>query len=93
MHPRYFELLNFQHFMLYFFPALAFVLLFAAALGFVHFRRRKDAGDDGGDLHVFSGDIREGNQPFPLVLILVIGGTVVWGFGYIVVSGLLGRVI
>lgn len=93
MHPRYFELLNFQHFILYLLPALTALLVFASALGYMHFRGRNDE-DDGASVHyVFPGGIKEQNKPFPLVLILVIVGTVIWGFGYIIVSGLLERVI
>ena len=93
MHPRYFELLNIQHFVLYVFPTLTFILVFAAALGYMHFRKR-DGKEEGESVHyVFPGDIGERDKPFPLVLILVITGTVVWGFGYIIVSGLLERVI
>ena len=38
MHPRYFELLNFQHFMLYLWPALVFIVLFGVGLAFTHFK-------------------------------------------------------
>lgn len=92
MHPRYFELLNFQHFVLYLLPALTALLVFASALGYMHFRGKQDDEDD--KVHyVFPGGIGEQNKPFPLVLILVIVGTVIWGFGYIIVSGLINRVI
>jgi len=92
MHPRYFELLNFQHFILYLLPALTALLVFASALGYMHFRGRED--DDGDKVHyTFPGGIEEQNKPFPLALILVITGTVIWGFGYIIVSGLIERVI
>ncbi len=92
MHPRYFELLNFQHFVLYLLPALTALLVFASALGYMHWRGKEDGEDD--QVHyVFPGGIKEQNKPFPLVLILVIVGTVIWGFGYIIVSGLIERVI
>ena len=92
MHPRYFELLNFQHFVLYLLPALTSLLVFASALGYMHFRGKEDEEDE--KVHyVFPGGIKEQNKPFPLVLILVIAGTVIWGFGYIIVSGLIERVI
>ncbi len=92
MHPRYFELLNFQHFVLYLLPALIALLVFASALGYMHFRGKENEGDDKAH-YVFPGGIKEQNKPFPLVLILVIVGTVIWGFGYIIVSGLIERVI
>jgi hypothetical protein len=93
MHPRYFELLNFQHFVLYLLPALTALLLFAAALGYMHFRGKEDKDDQRPAGHVFPGGIKEQNKPFPLVLILVLSGTVIWGFGYIIISGLIERVI
>ncbi len=93
MHPRYFELLNIQHFVLYLLPALTALLVFASALGYMHFRGKEDDPDQDSTGHVFPGGIREQNKPFPLVLILVLSGTVIWGFGYIIISGLLERVI
>lgn len=93
MHPRYFELLNFQHFVLYLFPALIFLLLFAAALAFMHFRGNDQEEKDQAIHYVFPGNIGEQNKPFPLVLSLVIAGTVIWGLGYIIISGLSGRLI
>lgn len=93
MHPRYFELLNFQHFVLYLFPALIFLLLFAAALAYMHFRSKDHDKEEYPVHYVFPGDIGEQNKPFPLVLILVIAGTVIWGLGYIIISGLSGRLI
>ncbi len=93
MHPRYFELLNIQHFVLYLLPALTTLLIFAAALGYMHFRGKEDEDGQDSTGHLFPGGIREQNKPFPLVLILIIAGTVIWGFGYIIVSGLIERVI
>ena len=68
------------------------LLVFASALGYMYFRGKED-GEDEQVHYVFPGGIKEQNKPFPLVLILVIVGTVIWGFGYIIVSGLIERVI
>ena len=32
-------------------------------------------------------------KPFPLVMILIIAGTVIWGLGYILFTGILGVAI
>ena len=40
---RYFELLGIQHFVMYLFPAVAFVALFIIGLGFYHFQRKDSA--------------------------------------------------
>jgi hypothetical protein len=37
----------------------------------------------------YVGGIEERDAPFPLVLILIIGGTIVWGFLYIILYGVL----
>ena len=37
---RYFDLLGVQHFIMYFFPALAFVVLFIMGLGFYYIHRK-----------------------------------------------------
>lgn len=87
---HFFELRNLQHFVLYLFPALISVLLIAAGFAFMHFRG-KDSGEREKRSHyTFLGEIEERNEPFPLVLILIIAGTVLWAFFYILAIGLLG---
>lgn len=90
MHPRYFELLNFQHFMLYLWPTLVFVVVFGVGLAFSHFKGA-DSEQRLTEIHrTFPGDIGERNAPFPLVMALIIAGTVIWGLGYIFFTGVLG---
>jgi RsiW-degrading membrane proteinase PrsW (M82 family) len=87
---HYFELRNIQHMVLYLLPAVLGVLIFAIGLARVHFR----SDDDEKRMHevhtTYVGGIEERNAPFPLVLILIIGGTVIWGFLYIILYGVLG---
>ena len=87
---RFYELLNFQHVILYLFPALIFMLIFYLALGYSHFHTR-DSAERMDKIHSrFAEGIEDRNAPFPLVLTLIILGTVLWGFFYILGYGLLG---
>ncbi|MGD9031258.1 MAG: hypothetical protein PVJ69_06505 [Desulfobacteraceae bacterium] len=86
---HFFELRNLQHFVLYLFPALISVFLIGAGFAFIHFRV-KDLGEKEKQRHyTFLGEIEERNEPFPLVLILIIAGTILWAFFYILAIGLL----
>jgi hypothetical protein len=87
---RYFELLNLQHFVLYLFPALATIVIFAAGLGFYYLRRRDSAERETRIIEEFPGGIQGRNAPFPLALLLIIIGTVIWALAYILFIGILG---
>lgn len=86
---RYFDLLNLQHFVLYLLPALASILVFAIGLGFYYIRRPDSAEKEKRIIEEFPGGIQGRNAPFPLLVILVIGGTVIWSIAYILLIGLL----
>lgn len=75
---------------MYLFPALITVFLIGAALAYTHFRSKDSEEREKGVRHTFLGEIEERNEPFPLVLILIIVGTVLWAFFYILGTGLLG---
>jgi hypothetical protein len=81
---RYFELLGIQHFVMYLFPAVAFVALFIIGLGFYHFQRKDSAERESRIIEQYPGGIEGRNAPFPLV------GTVVWVLAYIILIGVLG---
>lgn len=87
---RYFELLNLQHFVLYLFPALASIVIFAIGLGFYYWRRPDSDERQKRIVEEFPGGIQGRNAAFPLVLSLIIGGTVAWALAYILMIGLLG---
>ncbi len=87
---RFFELLNLQHVIAYVFPALLFMLVFWAALAGSHFHTRRSEARKAEITHRFPAGIEDRNAPFPLVMILIIGGTVAWMFFYILLHGLLG---
>jgi hypothetical protein len=87
---HFFELRNFQHLVLYLFPALAFVFLFGAALAFTVFRGRDSEEREKRITETYIGEIGERNAPFPLIAFLTILGTVLWLFFYILFTGVLG---
>ena len=86
---RIFGILNIQHMVLYLFPTLAFILIFAAGLGYAHVRRRTSDERLTRIIEEYPGGIEGRNAPFPLVLTLIIAGTLVWSLLYIVLTGLL----
>ena len=87
---RYFELLNLQHFILYLLPGVASIILFAMGLGFYYIRRPDSAERENRIIEEFPGGIQGRNAPFPLIVILVISGTVIWSLAYILLIGFLG---
>lgn len=87
---RFFELVNLQDMVLYFFPAVLAILIFGIALGYVHFRTARSEERMKRSYYTFPEDIEDRQAPFPLSLILIIAGTVVWAFFYILVIGLWG---
>ena len=87
---RFFELVNLQDMALYFFPAVLAILIFGIALGYVHFRTARSEDRMKRSYYTFPEDIEDRQAPFPLALTLIIAGTVVWAFFYILVIGLWG---
>ena len=90
---RFFNLLNIQHLVLAVFPALLCVVLVGIALSFSHFRGKASEERQIRVTATYPDGIEERDAPFPLFLFLVILGTVLWGFGYILMVGLTGEVI
>jgi hypothetical protein len=87
---RYFELLGIQHFVMYLFPALATIVLFIIGLGYYYIRRKDSEERKTSIIEQYPGGIEGRNAPFPLVLYLIIAGTIVWALAYIVLIGVLG---
>ena len=87
---RLFNLLNFQHIMLYLFPTLIFILIFGLALAFSHLESDDAKERKKNITYRFPEDIEDRDAPFPLSMMLIIAGTVIWVFFYILVTGLLG---
>jgi hypothetical protein len=86
---RFFDALGVQHFVMYLFPAIAFIALFILGLGFYHINRRDSAARESRIIENYQGGIEGRNAPFPLVLYLIIAGTVIWVLAYILLIGYL----
>jgi hypothetical protein len=86
---RLFALLNFQHIMAFLFPTLIFMVVFGLALGFKHFHSADAEARKSRILERFADGIEDRNAPFPLVMIVLLAGAVIWGFFYILMHGLL----
>jgi len=87
---RFFELVNLQDIILYLFPAVLAILMVGLALGYVHFRTFSSEERMKRAYYHFPEDIEDRQAPFPLSLVLIIAGTVVWAFFYILLIGLWG---
>jgi hypothetical protein len=86
---RLYALLNSQDIVLYLFPTFVFVLLFGLALSGAFFRTRLSDEKEKQVGYKFPEGIEEGGGAFPMVLVLTIAGTIIWGFFYILAIGLL----
>jgi len=84
---RYFELLGIQHFFMYLFPAVATIVLFIIGLGFYHFTRKDSAEREARIIERFPSGIEGRNAPFPILIYLIIFGTIVWVLAYIFLIG------
>lgn len=87
---RYFQLLGIQHFVLYLFPALATIVLFIIGLGYYHIGRKDSEQRKTRIIEQYPGGIEGRNAPFPLILILILAGTIGWSLIYIILIGVLG---
>ena len=87
---RFFELLGFQHVVVFLFPTLVFIILFSVALRRTHFQTRDSEERKRKILRVFPEGIEERNAPFPLILLLIILGFVLWAVFYTLGIGILG---
>jgi hypothetical protein len=86
---RFFELLNFQHVMGYIFPTLIFMVVFGVGLAFSHLHTKNAEQRKTEIVGRFADSIEDRNAPYPLVMMLIIAGAVIWGFFYILMHGLL----
>jgi hypothetical protein len=60
-------------------------VLFTVGLAYIHIHRKDSEERKKRIVEAYPGGIEGRNAPFPLVLYLIIGGTVLWSLYYIVV--------
>ena len=87
---RFFTLLDFQHVMGWLFPTLIFIVVFGVGLGYMHFRTNDSEERLKKIIYTFPEGIEDRNAPFPLAMLLILAGAVLWEFFYILGTGLLG---
>lgn len=87
---RHFNLLNFQHIMGYLFPTLIFIWIFGLALAYTHLKSDDAEERKRKIIYRFPEDIEDRDAPFPLSMMLIIAGSVIWLFFYILMHGVLG---
>ncbi len=87
---RMYELLGFQHIVLYLFPALLFLVLFGLLLAYSHMRSQRNEERKSEIIERFPAGIEGRDAPFPLGLALIILGTILWVILYIWGIGVLG---
>ena len=87
---HFFQLRNFQDVVLCLLPAVVFVFVFGVGLAYTHIIRKNSEERKTKVIEEYIDTIKGRNAPFPLVLYLIIFGTVIWSFLYIVLTGVLG---
>jgi len=87
---RFFDLLNFQHVMGYIFSTLIFMLIFGLALAYSHLNSDNAKERMKKIIYRFPEDIEDRDAPFPLAMMLIMAGVLIWVFFYILITGLLG---
>ncbi len=87
---RYFELLGIQHIILFIFPTLIFMILFYLGITHSHFRGKNSKERLTKIVHHYPHGLESRNAPFPLILVLIITGFIIWTFLYTLGTGILG---
>ena len=86
---RYFELLAFQHVVLFVFPALIFMILLYLGLSHSHFMAKTAEERKKKIVHRYPANLKSRNSPFPLILFLIIVGFLIWTVSYTLLTGIL----
>lgn len=87
---RFYELLNFQDIVGFIFPTLLFMVVFGVGLAYSHLHTHDAESRKKQIIGRYADGIEDRNAPFPLVMMLIIAGAMLWGFFYIVMHGVLG---
>jgi len=86
---RLFAQLNFQDVMACLFPSLIFMVVFGVGLAYGHLHTQDAESRKIAVISRFADGIADRDAPFPLVMMLIIAGAVIWGVFYILMHGLL----
>ena len=76
--------------MAYLFPTLLFMVVFAVGLAFSHLHTQDAENRKTQIIKRYADGIEDRDAPYPLVMMLIIAGAVIWGFFYILMHGVLG---
>ena len=87
---RFFALEGYRDVILFLFPALVFMILFYLGLNRSHFRTKDSAEREKQVYSRYPDGLEDRNAPFPLILILIIVGFLLWGVFYMVGISFLG---
>lgn len=80
---RFFELLNLQHVAALVIVTLVFLILFGVTLSVMPMSGSRTRVLNIKAIQRFADGIEKGDGPFPLIISLVIGGTILWALFYI----------
>lgn len=86
---RFYDLLNFQHTMAWLFTGLLFLVVFGLGLAYSHLHADDSQERKKAVYGYYPDGLETKNAPFPMVMLLIIAGTLIWGFFYIVMYGVL----
>lgn len=84
---RFFALLNFQHVAALIIIAIIFLILFTVGLALIPMSGPRRKAFDVKAVQFFADGIQKGNGPFPLIIALLIAGTILWAVFYILYYG------
>ncbi len=87
---RFFELVGIRDVVLFVLPTLIFIILFILAMSRARFHRKDSEERERTVVHQYPEGIEARNSPFPLVLILLVVGFLLWAFFYVIGIGHLG---
>ena len=79
---RFFELLNFQHMLGSVLVPLIFMVLFGIGLSLLPLVSSKGKSEPAHEAHEFNDNISEGDGPFPMIMALIVAGTLLWALFY-----------
>jgi hypothetical protein len=87
---RFFALEGYRDVILFLFPSLVFMILFYLGLNRSHFRTKDSAEREKQVYSKYPDGLEDRNAPFPLILILIIVGFLLWSVSYMVGISFLG---